>query len=72
MVALVKEWRCNEQESFSDHTIIKFRVEKHRGATVKYIHHRIKYVKVRRDIRSSRNILSRKLDKTSHSQDPED
>jgi hypothetical protein len=44
MVSLVKEWQCNEQESFSDHRIITFRVEKHRGATRKYTHHGIKYV----------------------------
>jgi len=44
MVTLVKEWQCNEQESFSDHRIITFRVEKHRGATCKYTHHGIKYV----------------------------
>ena len=44
MVTLVKEWQCNEQESFSDPRIITFRVEKHRGATYKYTHHGIKYV----------------------------
>jgi hypothetical protein len=44
MVSLVKEWQCNERETFSDHRIITFRVEKHRGATYKYIHHGIKYV----------------------------
>jgi len=31
MVTLAKEWQCNEQESFSDHQIIAFRVEKQRS-----------------------------------------
>jgi len=44
MVCLVKEWQCNEQESFSDHRIFTFRVEKHKGATRKYTHHRLKCV----------------------------
>ena len=44
MLTLVKEWQCNEQESFSDHRIITFRVEKHRDATRKYTHHGIKYI----------------------------
>jgi hypothetical protein len=44
MVALVKRWQCNEQESFSNYRIITFQVEKHRGATSKYTHHGIKYV----------------------------
>jgi hypothetical protein len=44
MVTLVKEWQCNEQESFSDHRIITFRIEKNRGATGIYTHHGIKHV----------------------------
>jgi len=44
MVTLAKEWQCNEQESFSEHQIIAFRVEKHREATCKHTHHEIKYV----------------------------
>ena len=44
LVTLVKEWQCSEQESFSDHRIITFQIEAHRGATRKYIHHGIKYV----------------------------
>jgi hypothetical protein len=38
LVTLVKEWQCTEQESFSDHRIITFRIEAHRSATRKYIH----------------------------------
>ena len=44
MLTLVKEWRCDEQESFSDHRIITFRVEKHRDATRKYTHHGIRFI----------------------------
>jgi hypothetical protein len=44
LVTLVKEWQRTEQESFSDHRIITFRIEAHRGPTRKYIQHGIKYV----------------------------
>lgn len=44
LVNLDKEWQCIEQESFSDHRIITFQIQAHRGPTRKYIHHGIKYV----------------------------
>ena len=44
MLSLVKGWHCNEQESFYDHRIITFRVQKHRRATRKCTHHGMRYV----------------------------
>ena len=47
MVTLLNEWQCNELESFSDHRIITFRIEKkkkNRRTINKYASHGTKYI----------------------------
>jgi len=44
IVTLINTWQCNEQESFSDHRYITFRIEKHKVITNDYNYHGIKYI----------------------------
>ena len=44
MVTLLNNWQCNEQESFSDHRIITFHIEKSKDITNDYNFHGTKYV----------------------------
>jgi hypothetical protein len=44
MVTLLNTWLCNEQESFSDHKIITFSIEKSKDITNDYNFHGIKYI----------------------------
>ena len=44
MVTLLNKWQCNEQESFSDHRIITFHIEKSKDITNDYNFHGTKYI----------------------------
>ena len=44
MVILLNKWQCNEQESFSDHRIINFHIEKSKDITNDYNFHGTKYI----------------------------
>ena len=44
MVTMIKECQCNEQESFSEHRIITYRIEISGGATKEYTFHGTKYI----------------------------
>jgi len=44
IVTLINTWQCNEQESFSDHRYITFRIEKHKVITNDYNYHGVKYI----------------------------
>jgi hypothetical protein len=52
MVALIKEWNCNEQESFSDHRIITYNIEKSGGAFTNYVYQGTKYITSAEDYKS--------------------
>ena len=44
MMTLLNKWQCNDQESFSDHRIITFHIEKSKGITNVYNFHGTKYI----------------------------
>ena len=44
MATLIKKWQCNDQESFSDHRIITFQLEKSKDITNEYNYHGTKYI----------------------------
>ena len=44
MATLIKKWQCNDQESFSDHRIITFQLEKSNDITNEYNYHGTKYI----------------------------
>ena len=44
MATLLKKWQCNEQESFSDHRIITFQIEKSKDIINEYNYHGTKYI----------------------------
>jgi hypothetical protein len=44
IVTLINTWQCNEQESFSDHRYITFRIGKHKVKANDFNYHGVKYI----------------------------
>jgi hypothetical protein len=44
MTKLIHMWHCDEQESFSDHRYITFRIEKHKAIITDYNYSGVKYI----------------------------